>query len=136
MFAVKAGTASTEEILHSFAGRPDGDSPYGSLILDAAGNLFGTTCRGGTGNYGTAFQLTPEGQVTVLASFAMSPYGNYGYGNTPYAGLVRDSSGNLYGTIWGAVLTTSARYSRSRSARSEDASSNSTKRRLIIPPDV
>jgi uncharacterized repeat protein (TIGR03803 family) len=53
-----SGGIWTETVLHFFDGE-DGDSPYGSLIFDAAGNLYGTTMQGGTKDYGTAFEIAP-----------------------------------------------------------------------------
>jgi uncharacterized repeat protein (TIGR03803 family) len=91
------GTGFT--LLHSFAnGASDGDTPYGSLILDASGLLYGTTEKGGTGNLGTVFKMKTDGSgFTVLHSFAG---GNSG-GQGPYAALVLDASGFLYGTTFG-----------------------------------
>jgi uncharacterized repeat protein (TIGR03803 family) len=80
--------------LHSFTGG-DGANPYSSLIADPAGNLYGTTNRGGAGcgwGCGTVFQLDTSGTVTVLHSF------NGSDGEAPYAGLTADAAGNLYGT--------------------------------------
>jgi uncharacterized repeat protein (TIGR03803 family) len=68
-------------------------NPQGDAVLDAAGNLYGTTSQGGASNLGTVFKLDPAGTETVLHSFGGQPDG----GN-PAAGLVRDASGNLYGT--------------------------------------
>jgi uncharacterized repeat protein (TIGR03803 family) len=93
--------ASSGKIIYTFAGGADGADPYSDLILDAAGNLYGTTIAGGTGcnnsDCGTVFELTrtKDGwKHQVLYSFAGGA--NDGYG--PKAGLVFDSSGNLYGT--------------------------------------
>jgi uncharacterized repeat protein (TIGR03803 family) len=88
----------TESLLHTFEnnGR-DGAAPYGGLIFDAAGNLYGTAYGGGAHNGGNAFELTP-GQVewteTILYSFGTHSHDAY----APSAGLVMDSVGNLYGT--------------------------------------
>jgi len=55
-----AGGNWTEKILHEFSStNPDGHSPYGNLIFDAAGNLYGTTSGGGAYNYGTVFEVKP-----------------------------------------------------------------------------
>jgi uncharacterized repeat protein (TIGR03803 family) len=61
--------------------------------MDSAGNLYGTTYSGGANNLGTVFQVTPAGVLTVLYSFTGGTDGQQ-----PYAGLVADSGGNLYGT--------------------------------------
>jgi uncharacterized repeat protein (TIGR03803 family) len=90
----------TETVLHSFGAGTDGSGPTGGLIFDGAGNLYGTTYSGGTSNVGTVFELSPNGSggwtETVLYSFN----NNGSDGNYPYAGLVFDSAGNLYGTTY------------------------------------
>ena len=65
----------------------------GGLVEDSSGNLFGTTVIGGADNDGTVFEVAHgSGTITTLASF------NGTNGANPYAGLVEDSSGNLFGT--------------------------------------
>jgi len=93
--------ASSGKIIYSFGGGADGAYPYSDLVLDSAGNLYGTTYLGGTGcntaGCGTVFELIRTGngwKHQVLYSFAGAP--NDGF--WPLAGLVFDSSGNLYGT--------------------------------------
>jgi uncharacterized repeat protein (TIGR03803 family) len=80
-------------LLHSFAGTPDGENPYSSLVRDAAGNLYGTTFFGGDFGNGTVFKLDPTGTLIVLHSFNASPDGA-----NPIGGLTLDKTGNLYGT--------------------------------------
>jgi uncharacterized repeat protein (TIGR03803 family) len=86
--------------LHTFKGSSDGSLPYGGLIMDRAGNLYGTTSVGGAAKLGTVFGLTPgaNGKWTeqVLYSFTG---GNDGAG--PRASLIFDQAGNLYGTTFG-----------------------------------
>ena len=93
----KLTPTGTETVLHSF-GRayvgPDGSQPYGGVVLDKKGNLYGTTGLGGANNSGTVFEMTPDGAETVLYSFGNQP----GDGAFPLAGLVLDKQGNLYGT--------------------------------------
>ncbi|MGA8432806.1 MAG: choice-of-anchor tandem repeat GloVer-containing protein [Candidatus Sulfotelmatobacter sp.] len=93
--------AQTETVLYSFGGVSSGEFPLGGLVLDAAGNLYGTTANGGNSTNcfdgcGTVFKLsqTPSGQwkKTVLHYFAGSTDGSY-----PASKLVFDGSGNLYG---------------------------------------
>src|SRR5271167_2273777 len=95
-----AGGDWTEEVLHSFGNGTDGYQPAGSLMFDAAGNLYGTTYGGGTYGYGTVFELTPTAgggwTEKVLHSFGNGPDGYY-----PYAGLIFDAAGNLYSTTHG-----------------------------------
>jgi uncharacterized repeat protein (TIGR03803 family) len=84
--------------LASFNGT-NGANPYASLIIDGSGNLYGTTYNGGTFNEGTVFELARgSGTITALASFNSN---NLTAGGNPYAGLIMDSSGNLYGTTSG-----------------------------------
>jgi hypothetical protein len=94
-----------ETILYDFGCAPDGNSPQGDLIVDPAGNIYGATVAGGNGNCfdgcGTVYQLSPPTAPggawteTILYMFQNSPDGN-----GPWAGLVRDSAGNLYGTTY------------------------------------
>jgi uncharacterized repeat protein (TIGR03803 family) len=84
-----------ETVLHSFTGSPDGSAPLAGVIRDSAGNLYGTTSSGGTSNYGTVFELDASGHETILHSFRSDPDGA-----TPYAGVIRDAAGNLYGTTF------------------------------------
>jgi uncharacterized repeat protein (TIGR03803 family) len=90
-----------EQVLHAFNGR-DGVHPNGGVIFDAAWNLYGTTLAGGgnqpCGGCGTVFKLSPgtngKWTRTVLHRF------NGKDGANPFAGLVFDGAGNLYGTTW------------------------------------
>ena len=91
-------SGSTETVLHSFGNGNDGANPYAGLIMDEhTGNLYGTTVFGGIHGSGTAFEFTPNGSggwtETVLRSF-----GSGTDGADPYAGLILDANGNLYGT--------------------------------------
>jgi uncharacterized repeat protein (TIGR03803 family) len=81
-----------EVVIRSFDGL-DGESPHGSLVFDARGNLYGTTLEGGGADSGVLFKIGPRGGETVLSDFA---YGTNGA--EPYAGVVIDDEGNLYGT--------------------------------------
>ena len=82
-----------ETVLYHFTGGV-GTAPYAGLVLDAQGNLYGTTAGGGTYDQGTVFKLDTTGKETALYSFT----GTAGDGASPQAGLVRDAQGNLYGT--------------------------------------
>jgi len=91
LFKIAAGS-NTITTLASFTGS-NGLHPHGTLIQDAAGNLFGTTVAGGANNVGTVFELTADTNTLItLATF------NVTNGSFPYGGLVADASGNLYGT--------------------------------------
>ena len=86
----------------------DGANPSGRLILDDAGNLYGTTQNGGANGKGTIFKLTPSkqgwnGSETVLYNFCSLP--NCADGSYPQSGLVRDKIGNFYGTTCNRPLT-------------------------------
>jgi uncharacterized repeat protein (TIGR03803 family) len=88
------GGAWAETVLHSFIDDPDGATPISSLVLDSAGNLYGTTEYGGANRLGTIFEWTSAGIEEILYSFK----GGATDGNFPQAGLLRDSKGNFYGT--------------------------------------
>jgi uncharacterized repeat protein (TIGR03803 family) len=91
--------AYTETVLYTFcsaANCTDGSAPYGGLIQDAHGNLYGTTVSGGTNNRGTVFKVDNAGHETVLYSFCADA--NCTDGSAPYGGLIQDADGNLYGT--------------------------------------
>ena len=85
-----------EKVLHRFGGK-DGFTPTASLIFDTKGNLYGTTLGGGTYGGGTVFELTPNGSGQWTGSLLYSfSSGNGGF--NPYAGVILDTQGNLYGT--------------------------------------
>jgi len=92
----------SETVLHYFQG-PDGADPAAGLTLDAAGNLYGTTEYGGKYGSGTVFELTPgtNGQwnEAVLHSFGL-----FYNGDIPFAGVIFDAVGNLYGTTYGGGI--------------------------------
>jgi len=102
------GGAWTETVLYNFGNGTDGYSPWAGLILDAAGNLYGTTAFGGTNNdcinfqyhgCGTVFELSP----TAGGGWTETVLHNFGYtdGAIPIAALIFDAAGNLYGTTEG-----------------------------------
>jgi len=100
-----AGTVIT---LHIFEGS-DGRGPWAALVQATDGNFYGTTVLGGaspscppgvTYGCGTVFKITPDGALTTLHSFGLPVANALGLtdGNSPYAGLVQATNGNLYGT--------------------------------------
>jgi uncharacterized repeat protein (TIGR03803 family) len=98
----KVDATGKETVLYSFTGSGgDGAIPNGGLVLDAQGNLYGTTYQGGDlacaggGGCGTVFKVDKTGKETVLHTFTG------GDGSSPYAGLAWDAHGNLYSTTWG-----------------------------------
>ncbi len=90
----KVDPAGTESVLFSFPGGPGCGPPFrGTLIRDAAGNLYGTTPSGGGYNQGCVYKLDEAGKETILYRFTGGADGG-----SPYQGLIRDEAGNLYGT--------------------------------------
>jgi uncharacterized repeat protein (TIGR03803 family) len=90
VFEVSA--AGKESVLHRFTGGSDGGYPFGSLILDSSGNLYGLTQNTSYG-FGTIFKVAKGGKKSVLHRFSSS-------GVTPYDGLIRGADGNFYGTTF------------------------------------
>jgi uncharacterized repeat protein (TIGR03803 family) len=87
-------------VLHTFSGGVDGNRPSAGLLRDSEGNFYGTTGGGGSNSYGVVFKLSSTGQESVLYSFKGGSDGE-----APIAPLIRDKSGNLYGTTeYGGVL--------------------------------
>jgi uncharacterized repeat protein (TIGR03803 family) len=108
----RATNSGQETVLYRFTGGADGSAPEANPILDAAGNLYGTTYAGGEPTCslfpiygcGTVWKLDTAGNLTVLYTFTGGTDGA-----VPDAGLVMDPSGNLYGTtIWGGNLSCGA----------------------------
>jgi uncharacterized repeat protein (TIGR03803 family) len=97
---VSLDTTGKETGLYSFPGAPNGGNPDARVIRDAEGKRYGTTYGGGTGTCagvlgcGVVFELDAAGNETVLHNFGTTARD----GVNPYAGLIRDSSGNLFGT--------------------------------------
>jgi len=104
VFELQRGTNGqwTESVIHSFTTSADGVTPQAPVVIDSAGNLYGTTSSGGALSCGqglgcgTVYELTPSGgswTLTTLHNFTDNPDGH-----APLAGLTLDSDGNLYGT--------------------------------------
>jgi uncharacterized repeat protein (TIGR03803 family) len=95
----KLDTGGSETVFYSFPCGSGGDGPIGKLLVDGSGNLYGTTKVGGNsgcfngGGCGVVFKVDSSATETVLYTFSGGTDGRY-----PFAGLVMDSSGNLYGT--------------------------------------
>jgi uncharacterized repeat protein (TIGR03803 family) len=91
VFEIVAGS-NTISTLASF-NNTDGAEPVDAVTLDGEGDIYGTTQTGGADNLGTVFEIAQgSGTITTLVSF------NEIDGDSPHAGLVMDSHGNLYGT--------------------------------------
>jgi uncharacterized repeat protein (TIGR03803 family) len=89
----------TETTLCDFSdqgGKENGWNPYGGLLFDAAGNLYGTTASGGGHHDGAVFELTPSQDGTWTETLLAHCY--FTQCDDPNAGLIFDSNGNLYGT--------------------------------------
>ena len=102
----QSGGGWTQTVLYSFQNNgQDGVNPRAGLVIDNAGNLYGTTYQGGGGNCtygcGNVFELSPQSgggwAETVLHTFQAAGVD----GAAPLGGLIFDSAGNLYGTTYG-----------------------------------
>jgi uncharacterized repeat protein (TIGR03803 family) len=92
------GGGWTEVVLHSFSDNGhDGFRPWGGLIFDAAGNLYGTTADGGVHKGGTVFELAPA-TGGGWTEYVLHNFGGGTDGAEPSSGLITDAAGNLYGT--------------------------------------
>jgi uncharacterized repeat protein (TIGR03803 family) len=95
-----SGTTWVNHVIHTFSASSDGSVPseYGSLTMDASGNIYGATYYGGANNFGTVFKLSPSGgswTETVLYSFTGGRDGAQ-----PNANLLLTSSGRILGTAF------------------------------------
>jgi uncharacterized repeat protein (TIGR03803 family) len=93
----KIDSSGNFSVLYTFTGGDDGGIPQDTLILDSAGNLYGTTTAGGANDQGVVFRLSSTGQESALYSFSATGQSD---GMEPVAGLTRDSAGNLYGATY------------------------------------
>ncbi|HTU00801.1 MAG TPA: choice-of-anchor tandem repeat GloVer-containing protein [Candidatus Sulfotelmatobacter sp.] len=93
----------TASVIYSFGDGADGQFPIAGLLLDASGNLYGTTEQGGAYGYGTVYELSYSAGSGWTESFLYSFTGAADGGN-PYGGLIFDRSGNLYGATPGPYV--------------------------------
>jgi len=103
----------TETVLYNFRGGHDGATPYGGVVFDQAGNLWGTTGFGGSYDNGTIYELVPSGggwTESVVYDFLGGSDGA-----NPYGGLIADQLGNFYGATFGDNGTTVKAYELSPS---------------------
>jgi uncharacterized repeat protein (TIGR03803 family) len=89
--------AGTETQIYRFASNFDGANPFGALYRDNAGNLYGTTCCGGSNLIGSVFAITASGQEKLGLWFWLYR----GDGNLPFSGMTGDRFANVYGTTNG-----------------------------------
>lgn len=94
-----AARGATFKLLHSFSGGADGSSPAGGMVLDRAGNLYGTTSQGGSSGCGSVFEVPRGGTLTPIYSFTCGANG------AMPGTLTIDQDGNLYGgTVGGGSI--------------------------------
>jgi uncharacterized repeat protein (TIGR03803 family) len=99
----------TEKILHSFRGFKHGNSPAAGIVFDEAGNIYGTTLWGGKHDWGTVYELVaPVGNGSYQEKILWSFTGADGLG--PYAGVIMDSAGHLYGATYKGGTTYADNY--------------------------
>jgi uncharacterized repeat protein (TIGR03803 family) len=91
----KLSQTGEKTVLYTFKDGAGGNTPFAGVILDAQGSLYGTTLYGGRADCGVVFKLDTTGRETVLHSFTCGADGR-----SPYAGVIRDVHGNLYGTTF------------------------------------
>jgi uncharacterized repeat protein (TIGR03803 family) len=95
----KLDSTGNETVLYSFTGGSDGGSPNAGVVLDSAGNLYGTTTGGGTATgqlgFGVVYRLDQTGHETVLYTFT-----GLADGSLPESGVIRGPGNHLYGTTW------------------------------------
>ena len=102
--AFRLNSNGKETLLHSFSGQSDGATPYAGLTADA-GSLYGTAysygdvnCPStGQGGCGTVYRIDTAGQLTVVHTFT-GAFNTPTDGTYPYVSLLKDKSGNLFGT--------------------------------------
>ncbi len=86
----------------AYGNNATGDLPGAGLLIDSAGNLYGTTTVGGANNAGVVYEIPKTasgyGAEVLLATFAA--YGSNATGAEPYSGLTMDGAGNLFGTTY------------------------------------
>jgi uncharacterized repeat protein (TIGR03803 family) len=96
-FGVCGGAAEAHmfKTLYRFSGGADGANPFGSIVQDSHGNIYGCAVQAGTAKWGTVYRLDKFGKATTLHSFANGPDG------ANPNGLVKDARGDVYGTTSG-----------------------------------
>lgn len=88
-------------VIHTFQGGSDGANPQAALVIDNSGALYGTTLAGGTHSDGTVFRLTQPRVGTTWTESVIHTFAGHNDGANPFASLLLDKPGNLYGTTEG-----------------------------------
>ncbi|MFZ0315211.1 MAG: choice-of-anchor tandem repeat GloVer-containing protein, partial [Candidatus Korobacteraceae bacterium] len=99
--AVRPSPTQSYRVIYNFTGGADGAVPVAGLVIDAAGNLYGTTSGGGPSGGGTAFKLTPRASGWTFSRLYSFSGAN---GSSPDSALVRGADGALFGTTTGGGL--------------------------------
>jgi uncharacterized repeat protein (TIGR03803 family) len=93
------GSGWKETVLHSFTGKSDGETPYGGVVFDNAGRLYGTTYQGGSAGWGIVYQLSPSGTDSWTEKILHTFLGKSGNdGAQTFSGVVLDKNGNVFGS--------------------------------------
>jgi uncharacterized repeat protein (TIGR03803 family) len=88
----KVSRSGQETVLYRFKGKGDGAFPFGALVADSTGRLYGTTTQFGSSGGGSVFRLNSSGQIATTGKLQPSS------GESPTAGVTRDGAGNIYVT--------------------------------------
>ena len=99
MLAPNPDVTWTESVPYTFTGGSDGAYPFAAVIFDSSGNLYGTAPGGGSYGYGVVFKLTKNTDGTWSES-VLHQFTGEKDGANPYASLIFDAAGQLYGTTW------------------------------------
>ena len=91
----KTNNSWTESVVYTFTNSNDGSHPWGGITLDQAGNLYGTSSAGGANGFGTVYELSPSGSGWTFRT--LYSFQGQADGGVPYAGLIFDQVGNLWG---------------------------------------
>ncbi len=95
--ATQSAPAQTFQVIHNFTAGADGGAPFAGVTIDASGNLYGATSEGGKGG-GGIFKMTHKSSWIFTPLYVFGSSGNDG--GVPYSGVIRDTSGVLYGTTF------------------------------------
>ncbi len=90
----------TEKVIHNFGHGDDGQTPISGFLMDSAGNFYGATYGGGLHGDGTVYEISPSGGGDYTEK-VLHDFGGLDDGANPYADLLFDTKGNLYGTTYG-----------------------------------